>query len=319
MAAQKKDFSPAYGIVPPLITPFKRNEEIDWYAYDRLIDWHIERGVDGLFVVCGSSEYFTLSEDEAVQLAKAAVKRANGQIHILAGSTNYASDDLERNIAMTKRMWEETGVDGCFITTPRLLPAEDKLQLDYFLAIHDAVDCPVYAYEMPHGTRYLFSPEAFAQLGKHERFIGIKDTSTQDGLPLPDAIASVKAKIEAATGTIKIMQANTKYLVESFELGATGGINIAANVAPRLYAVLWKLWRKGQIERAKELEERLDKVDQMQGFGYMKSAKIALALMGLPIEPVTRLDKPEFDNQRTQVLRDMLAFIRKTEEEFPMP
>lgn len=319
MAARKKDFSPAYGIVPPLVTPFRQNKEIDWYAYDRLIDWHIEQGVDGLFVVCGSSEYFTLSEDEAIQLAKAAVRRANGRIHILAGSTNYASDSLERNIAMTKRMGEEVGVDGCFITTPRLMPAEDAPQLDYFLAIHDAVSCPLYAYEMPHGTRYLFSPSAFAELGKHERFIGIKDTSAPEGRPVEETLAPVKAKLAAAGGTIKILQAHTPYLVESLELGCTGAINIAANVAPRLYAVLYKLWQKRDLDRARALNERLVTIDEMQGFGYMKSAKIALALMGLPIEPTTRLDKPDFDGKRMQVLRDMVAFIRKTEEEFALP
>ena len=102
MATRKKDFAPAYGIVPPLITPFNDDKSIDWPTYDRLVDWHVERGVDSLFVVCGSSEYFMLSEEEALKLATAAVKRANGRIFIVAGSTIY--EDVKKNIAMTKRM-----------------------------------------------------------------------------------------------------------------------------------------------------------------------------------------------------------------------
>ena len=169
-----KDFKPAYGIMPPLITPFNEDKSIDFDTYEKLVEWHIERGVHSLFVVCGSSEYFALEEDEAIKMAETAVKAADGRIYIVAGSTFYG--DVDKDIEMTKRM-ADTGVAGCFITTPREIPAEDGPMLEYFLAIHDGVDCPVYAYEMPGGTNYKFSAEAFAELGKRERFIGIKDTT----------------------------------------------------------------------------------------------------------------------------------------------
>jgi 4-hydroxy-tetrahydrodipicolinate synthase len=302
-----KNFKPAYGTVPPLISPFNEDKSIDWYAYDKLIDWHIERNVTGLFIVCGSSEYFQLTEDEAVQMAKAAVKHANGRIHILAGSTNHADDDLAKNINMTKRM-ADAGVDGCFITTPRTIPAEDSLMLDYHMKIHDAVSCPVYAYEMPGGTHYKFSPEAFAKIGEGERFIGIKDTTCD--------LATVGKKIKAAKGTIKIMQAHTPTLLDSYKLGATGAINTSANVEPSLFQKLFDLYDAGDLETAERLQKRIVVIDQMMSDGYVKSAKIAVNMMGVPIKPYTRNPSKEFTAERMEELKKMCKFIEESEKEF---
>jgi len=302
-----KNFKPAYGIVPPLITPFNEDLSIDWYAYDRLIDWHIERNVTGLFVVCGSSEYWKLTEDEAIQMAKAAVKRANGRIHILAGSTNYPDDDLTKNINMTKRM-ADTGVDGCFITTPRTIPPQDDLMLDYHMKIHDAVNYPLYAYEMPGGTNYKFSPEAFAALGATERFIGIKDTTCD--------LAKVAKKIAAAKGTIKIMQAHTPTLLDSCKLGATGGINTSSNVCPSLFQKLFDLFDAGDLETAERLQQRIIQIDEMMSDGYVKSAKVAVSMMGVPMKHFTRNPSKDFTPERMEELKKMCELIEESEKEF---
>jgi 4-hydroxy-tetrahydrodipicolinate synthase len=301
-----KDYSPAYGIVPPLITPFNEDKSIDWPMYDRLIDWHVERGVSGLFVVCGSSEYFTLTEEEALKMASAAVKRANRRIRIVAGSTIY--EDVEKNIAMTKRMGE-TGVDGCFITTPRELPAEDKVMVEYFMKIHDAVDCPVYAYEMPGGTNYKFSAQAFAKIGKGKRFIGIKDTTCD--------LAKIRAKLEAAKGTIKMLNAHTPTLVDSWNLGATGGINTTGNVCPSLFAKLWSLWNEGDLETCELLLRRIVEIDtMMNAAGYVMSAKIAVSMMGVPMKYVIRREGKPVTQERIDLVKKMVDLVKVSEKEF---
>jgi 4-hydroxy-tetrahydrodipicolinate synthase len=303
-----KDFTPAYGIVPPLLTPFNEDKSIDWDAYERLIEWHIEKGVTGLFVVCGSSEYWQLTDDESVEMAKFAVKVAGDRINILAGSTKSPDDDLERNIAVTKRMWEETGVKGCYLTTPRKLPPEDDIMVEYHMKIHDAVECPVYAYEMPGGTNYKFSPKAFAKIGQGERFIGIKDTTCD--------LEKVRKKIEAAKGSILIMEANTPNFLESLKLGSVGGINTSANVEPGLFAMVYKLFQKGDLETAAELHKRVVKIDEMMSPGYVMTAKIAVSMMGVPVKRVMRNPSREITSERMGQLREMVNFIEATEKEF---
>ncbi len=302
-----KDFSPCYGIMPPLLTPLNEDLSIDWPAYDALIDWHVERGVSALFVVCGSSEYWHLTTDEAVQMAAAAVKRAAGRCYVLSSSTMDPEDDLEKNIAQTRRI-ADTGVDGCFITMPRKLAPEDNLMVDYHMKIHDAVDCQLYAYEMPGGNNYKFTPEAFAEIGKGERFIGIKDTTCD--------VETVRLKIEACKGSIKILDANTLNLLDTLKLGATGAITTSSNVAPSLFAKMIKMVEKGDIETAGELHDVIIKVDEMMGPGYVMSAKIAVSMMGVPMKHVTRVPSREFTSERIDELKEMIAVIEQADKDF---
>lgn len=308
-----KDFSAAYGIVSPLITPFRDDRAIDWDTYDRLVEWHVEKGVDGLFAVCGSSEYFSLTEDEAVELADRAVKRGGDRTHVLAGSTLH--DDLTQNIAMTRRMWEQTGLDGCFVTTPRG-GFEDGPIIEYFVALHDAVNIPLFGYEMPSASLYKFSPSALAELGQKERFIGLKDTSTRAELGRPRAIETVREKLDAVRGTLKIMQANTEFLLDALDIGCTGGINTTANVAPGLLAKVYRLWKKGDVDAARQLHERILAIDRIMREGYVRSAKVGLAMMGFPITPYCRQELPEITSDDVARLREMVRLIRRAEEEF---
>ena len=303
-----KDFTPAYGIVPPLLTPFNQDRSIDWPAYAKLIEWHISKGVSGVFVVCSSSEYWQLTEDEAIQMAKAAVKAADGAINVVAGTTMSPEDDIDQHITQTRRMWDEAGVQGCFLATPRKMPPEDNLMVDYFMRIHDATDAQVFAYEMPGGNDYKFSPEAFAAVGKGERFIGIKDTTCN--------LEKVRQKIEAAQGTIKIMEANTPNFLESLKLGSTGGINTSNNIAPELFSTLCSLVKKGDLETAAELHRRIVEIDEKMSPGYVMTAKIVVRLFGVPVKHITRTPAPSITPQRMRELEALAKLIVDTEKEF---
>ena len=309
-----KDFTPAHGMYPVLITPFHEDKSIDWDAYDQLVDWHIAKGVTGLFAVCGSSEYFHLEEEEGLELARRAVKRAAGRVHVLAGSSFKLS--VEENIELTKRM-AGTGVEGCFITTPPWLPDDDDQHLDYFFAIHDAVDFPLYAYEQPVGVGYKFSYDAVAKLAASDHYVGMKDTSA-GGEPA-DAVAHMERKLAAAGDGLNIMPASSEYLLPFLKIGCTGAMTTAANVAPSLYGKIYRLFRAGDGDSdvAEELQTRITRVDELvMGYGYMRSAKIALGMMGLPITPVMRIDSLEFGEEHLATLREMVDFIERTEDEF---
>jgi 4-hydroxy-tetrahydrodipicolinate synthase len=326
-----KDFSTAHGIVPPMITPFLNTpgKEIDWAVFDAVIEFHIARGVSGVFIVCGSGEMFELTEDEAVAMASRAVSVAAGRINILCGSSihmNYSKDmyyggdnnniaayeaDRDANIAMTQRIGA-TGVAGCVINIPQVVPQSyaadiDNKMLDYFTAVHDGTSYPLFGYELPgnvHGYKY--SSTVFAAMGAMPRYIGIKDTTCD--------VAKVQAKIDAAGGTIMVMDANTANLYRTLTIGATGGINTTANVAPNLYAKLYEYAMAGNFAKSMGLMSYINLIDGKLGYGYMRSVKVALGMMGVPITSACRLDKPDFGIAEIMNLSDMIKLIKEAEE-----
>ena len=368
-ALTDKDFSPAMGIMAPMITPMKSDLSIDYDGFRALIDWHAEQGVSGIFVASGSGEYDLLTEDEIAEMAAVALAHVAGDLPVLAGATNHHSyngrahrdrltdyknggsltggldawtQDLADNRSMAQRI-AATGVDGIFVTTPPAVPFElfegwdpdewilalsgyhsddpevrllyhrlhgdiDPIVVDFITSVHDDVSCQVFGYEMPGDmSHYKLSPAAFAQLGQLPRMIAIKDTSDLD---------TIVAKAEAAQGTILIMDADEFTAYETLQGPASGAINITANVASGLYVRLHELIKQGDLSTASDLNEQLLAIYYMLTDGYMRSAKIVLGYMGLPIEEWLRYSYYVSDREK---LRDLIVLLRATREEFEVP
>ena len=71
------------GIWPTMITPYDREGRVDLNAAKRIVDWYAEKGCDGIFAVCQSSEMFDLTLTERVQLAQTVVSAAKGRLEVI--------------------------------------------------------------------------------------------------------------------------------------------------------------------------------------------------------------------------------------------
>jgi len=83
------------GVATALITPITK-DGVDYAAFERLINWQIEQGIDAL-VICGTTgESSTLSDAEHRQILKFAIEVAAGRVPMIAGTgpndTAYAID-----------------------------------------------------------------------------------------------------------------------------------------------------------------------------------------------------------------------------------
>lgn len=104
------DLSRFDGVFTALITPFTQSGDIDWVAFDRLIDRQLAAGITGLVPVGTTGEAATLTSKEADALIAHTVKRAKGKAYVLAGT---GSNSTAKTIAATQRA-TELGVDGGF-------------------------------------------------------------------------------------------------------------------------------------------------------------------------------------------------------------
>jgi 4-hydroxy-tetrahydrodipicolinate synthase len=314
-----KDFSTTHGIVPPVITPFTPTGAIDWNAWDALLDWHIEHGVSGLFVNSLSGGIYTLENDEMLRLARTALKRADGRVKVIAGSTPYPYGEIAKNIDLTRSM-TDTGVDACVVSTPRSIPLLYRLSIqnpvtNYYLAIHDAVDCDLHAYEIPGSARFHFSPESFARLAAAPRFVGIKDTSTHGRQSLPRAIDPVRRKLVAAKKRMNILQANTPYLLASLQAGCTGGINTTANVAPGLLSRMYSLWKAGDMDGAERLQREITEIDKvLMRDDYGMAARIVVNMLGVPVGNHRRRGGSTVSSERMTELYSLARRIHEAEK-----
>ena len=81
------------GSIVAIVTPFKENGDVDFEALDRLVDFHLANGTDGILVLGTTGESSTMTDAEDVAVAQHVVNRVNGAIPIIGGAGSNATHE----------------------------------------------------------------------------------------------------------------------------------------------------------------------------------------------------------------------------------
>ncbi|MHB0853651.1 MAG: dihydrodipicolinate synthase family protein [Rectinema subterraneum] len=296
------------GVWPTMITPYHEDGRIDWDALEKLVEWHIERGVAGLFAVCQSSEMFHLSLRERLELARMSIKFAAGRVPVLV--SGHVADSLDDQIEEAKMM-TDTGADAFILVTNRLAKRHEsddvfKRNLELFLDRFDR-DILLGFYECPAPYKRLISPELMRFIVKTGRFGFLKDTSCRMG--------DIKAKLEAARGSgFKLFNANAATLLASLRAGASGYSGIMTHFHSDLYVWLCRNWAS-RPQEAEELQDFLGLASVIEYQLYPVNAMYALQLERLPIKLYSRrADARQFTESMRLEVEQMMRLSHKFSE-----
>ena len=97
-----------------IVTPFKKNGEVDYAALENLIDWHIEEGTNGIVSVGTTGESATLSIYEHIDVIEHTVKYVNKKLPVIAG-TGANSTQEAIDLSMEAKL---KGADYTLLVTP---------------------------------------------------------------------------------------------------------------------------------------------------------------------------------------------------------
>lgn len=254
------------GVYPVMLTPFTENNEVDYKALGKLIDWYIEKGVNGLFADCQSSEMFFLSLEERVKIGEFVKKHADGRVPVV--TSGHISDSLEDQ-AKELTAIAGTGADAVILLTNRLAKENesDEVWLENLKKLLEMIpkDVPLGFYECPYPYKRIISPELLKWCADTGRFYFIKDTSCD--------IENMKAKLEVIKGTnLKLFNANTSTLLETLELGASGYSGVMANFHPELYVKLCNIYKEDP-SKARKIADFLTVASLIERQVYPVNAK----------------------------------------------
>lgn len=255
------------GVWPVMLTPFTQEGQVDYNALEKLVEWYILQGVNGLFAVCQSSEMFYLSLEERTSIAKKVVSVSRGRVPVIA--SGHISESFESQVHEINEM-AKTGVEAVILITNRIAE-EDESDAIWIhncrrLLEYINTDIPLGFYECPYPYKRILSAEVLKECADMGRFYFLKDTCCD--------IEQIKKKLEAVNGTsLKIYNANTTTLMKSLKLGVVGYSGVMANFHPSLYAYLCEHYMDSGIE---ELENFLTIASLIERQCYPVNAKFHL-------------------------------------------
>ncbi|SDK91228.1 4-hydroxy-tetrahydrodipicolinate synthase [Paracoccus chinensis] len=233
------------GSLPALVTPLTGEGKIDWPALERLVEWQIEQGSNGLVPVGTTGESPTLSHDEHRQVVEAVVRHAAGRVPVIAGA---GSNNTHEAIDLASHACQ-VGADGLLVVTPYYNKPTQAGLIAHFTAVHDATDKPIIIYNIPGRSVVDMTPETMGELAKLPRIAGVKDATGK--------LERVSCQ-RITCGPDFLQLSGEDATAHGFNAqGGRGCISVSANVAPALCAQMQAACLAGDYAEALRLQDLL--------------------------------------------------------------
>lgn len=228
-----------------LITPMRADGSLDEKAVEKFVAWQIEQGTNGLVPMGTTGESPTLSHEEHRRVVEITVSVASHRVPVIAGAGSNSTDEA---ISLARHA-KKVGADAALVVTPYYnKPTQEGLYL-HFKAIVDAVDIPVFIYNIPGRSVIDMSVETMARLARLPNIVGVKDATANIARPL---------HTRRACGAAFCQLSGEDHNAVAFRAaGGAGCISVSANVAPALCARMHAAWDEGHITEAMEIQDRL--------------------------------------------------------------
>lgn len=226
-----------------LITPFK-NGEVDYDAFAALVDRQVEAGIDFLVPLGTTGETPCLEDEERIRILQIAKEHSKGVPVVVGGGTN----SLQHTIRSMK-MLEPYGVDAFLIVVPYYNKPTQEGQYQYFKAVAESTDKPIVLYNVPGRTGANMTAETALRLAEIPNIVAIKEASGNR--------EQIEQILAGAPEGFAVLSGNDDDTLWMMQQGGAGIISVASNVAPALMAEFVGAVRKGELQKAEQMNARL--------------------------------------------------------------
>jgi 4-hydroxy-tetrahydrodipicolinate synthase len=290
------------GVFPYLITPVRKDGEVDRGVYQRLVDHLIDSGVHGLVVLGSTGEFAYLTDAQRSAAVESVVSSTAGRVPVIAGVCHASIADATRQA----RSYERIGAQGILAIMDSYFPATQEQMCAYFSAIAHSVSLPIVVYTNSRFSRIDLSVESYEKLARIENIRYLKDASGNTG-----KLLTIMSRLG---DSIKVFSASANIPLCVMMFGGVGWMAGPACIIPKQSVRLYNLcWHK-QWDEAIELQRRLWEVNRIFAkYNLAACIKTGLRLQGFdvgdPIPPLPRLG----DSEEKEIQKVMLEMEKLNE------
>jgi len=280
------------GMLVALVTPFK-NGQVDYAAIERLVDWHVEQGTDGLVPVGTTGESPTVDIAEHQKIVKTVVERAAGRIPVVAGTGGNATAEA---IHLT-RYAKDVGADGSLQVCPYYNKPTQEGLYRHFAAIAEAVDLPMVLYNIPGRTGVSLAPVTIARLAELPQVVAVKEATGSI-----DQASEILAQCD-----LVVLSGDDSLTLPLMAVGAHGVISVVGNLVPKDVKRLTDAMLAGDVATAREAHRRLFPLCRAM---FIETnpipVKTAMKMVGLLESDEKRLPMTDLTPEHAEALKEAL-------------
>lgn len=277
------------GVMPPMITPFKENGDVDYSAFVYNIQKWNHTDLAGYLVLGSNSEAAFLNNEEKLELIQLTIENSAPDKHVMVGS---GLESIRETIKLTNRA-AKLGVKSALLLTPFFYGGNMNTAalVDYFTTVADNADIPILIYNVPKFTHINIGADAVAKLSEHPNISGLKDSAGD----VPQ-LATFK-RVTPDDFNLLVGTASAWY--PALALGIKAGIHALANCCPNECIEVQRVFEEGNWEEARSIYQRVFPVNAAVTGAYgIAGLKYACDLLGFkggrvrhPLQQLSELEK----------------------------
>lgn len=279
----------AKGMICAMVTPMDENGEISEFGIRQLCKRSIEEGIDGIFALGTTGEFFSLTEDEKVEIMKIVIDETKDRAKVYAGCGAVSTGEV---IRLIKKM-ENIGVDAVSVVTPFFITPNQNELFMHYSCIAESTTLPIILYNIPPRTGCHIEAETVSKLAeKYKNIIGIKDSSGK----FENILAYINATKKLSH--FSVLAGTDSFILKGLQNGAKGAIAATANVVPQVIARIYENYINGDIVKAEEYQEMLVPLRSAFSLGTIpivlkECTNMIGILAGPPRSPLLRPDEEQ--------------------------
>ncbi len=253
-----------------LVTPMTDNLEVNYDKLAELLEDQIKNETDSIIITGTTGEASTLSEEEHLEVIRAAVSIVNKRIPVIAGT----GSNCTKTAVYLSRKAQEAGADGLLVVTPYYNKATQKGLISHYTKIAKSVDLPIILYNVPGRTGCKIAPETAAVLAREvDNIVGMKDAVGD--------IAYTLKLVEQTQGEFDLYSGEDGQVIPLLACGGIGVISVLSNVAPKFTHDMVMNYLNGNHQEALKMQcKAIPLVDALFCEVNPIPVKAAMNLMG---------------------------------------
>jgi 4-hydroxy-tetrahydrodipicolinate synthase len=293
---KKTGFKPK-GIIPAVITPLTNDGKFNEKAMRKLLNYLIDGGVHGLFVVGTTGEFYGLTPEEKRDIFEIAMDETKGRIPVYAGTNGITT----RETIMLTRIAEECRVDAVSILTPMFVAPTQEQLIKHYRTIAENTSLPVILYNNPPKTAVSLTPATVAKLAEAPNIAGIKDSSGDL------TVTAEYIRLTQHIDNFSVLMGRDTLIYGALCYGATGSIAACANVAPGLCVEIYEKFIAGDLKGSLKAQFNLAPLRIAFALGTFPAViKESLNLLGIEAGPCMEPAGPMTIDERAKLRKVLI-------------
>ncbi|MFP4000370.1 MAG: dihydrodipicolinate synthase family protein [Thermoplasmata archaeon] len=260
------------GIFPAVITPYDEGEEVDESRLKDFLDYVIEGGVHGIYLLGTNGEGPLLTFQEKKRVIETALEHVAGRVPVIVGSMCNST----KNTIELSKYAESKGADAVHAIVPYYYPVTKNGLKNHIKELAEEVDIPIFLYSIPQFTGNEIEPHTLGELSELDDLIGLKDSSGDIGF-FYQSLNEVQSKRD----DFVFFGGNDSLILTYLMMGGDGSVTAVGNAFPGLVADIFEEYMSGNIETAKDKQKKVWKIkDIFSGYPTMSAVKGTLKVLG---------------------------------------